>query len=216
MRDRVSFSLLLPIVDLALLVVLVFVPITMTALHLYQASKGSAQVQIHSGSFDMTLPRDQIVPLAIRMVTVSRAHLMIAINLPGVLFQALISLPTSHNSSWHPTALLLDTWRALVFPFFCLPFWWLVGRGLDAVIHQERLHWSFLLGGTALFALLLVATFVFYLPMPASDRADLVWLMQGLIGWTIAFAVLPTAWITQSIRYRRDASAIGLSDGKMQ
>jgi hypothetical protein len=203
--DRIAFSHLLPVLDLALLVVLVFVPITLTSLHLYEASKGSDQVHIHTGQFDMTLPRDQIVPATIRIVTVANAHTMMAINLPAVLLQALISLPshTSPPSSWHPQALLLDTWRALVFPFFCLPFWWLVGCGLDGIVNKEHLHWSLLLIGTLLSGLCLAGHF--HLDpnalRPAQDGS--YWIFIGLTGWTIAFAVLPIAWTMQSIRHRR-------------
>ncbi|HEX6495403.1 MAG TPA: hypothetical protein VF018_07970, partial [Acidobacteriaceae bacterium] len=125
--DRIPFSHILPLVDLALLVVLVFVPITMTAVRLYQASNGSDPVHIHAGQFEMTFPRSQIVPWAIRLATGPKATLMKAINLPGFIFDILISLPTSWPSTWHPQSLLRDTWDALVFPFFCLPFWWLVG-----------------------------------------------------------------------------------------
>jgi hypothetical protein len=203
--DRIPFSHILPVVDLALLVVLVFVPITITSIHLYQASAGSNQVQIRTGSFEAIVPRDQIVLWSIRMATIPKARSMMAINLPGSFIQWLISLPSrsSPPSGWHPQALALETWQALVFPFFALPFWWLVGCALDAILSKQRMHWSLLLIGTVFFALLLVATFVFYLPMPASDRADLAWLMKGLIGWIIAFAFLPIAWITQSIRKRR-------------
>jgi hypothetical protein len=203
--DRIAFSHLLPVVDLALLVVLVFVPITLMSLHLYEASKGSDQVHIHTGQFDMTLPRDQIVPATIRIVTVAKAQTMMAINLPAVLLQALISLPshTSPPSSWHPQALLLDTWQALVYPFFCLPSWWLVGCGLDGIVSRERLHWSLLLIGTLLSAICLALFLAFCFGVAASDRSDLVWTVKGLTGWTIAFAVLPIAWIMQSIRHRR-------------
>ncbi len=38
-EDRIPFSHILPLIDLALLVALVFVPITMTTLRLYQAPK---------------------------------------------------------------------------------------------------------------------------------------------------------------------------------
>jgi hypothetical protein len=97
---------------------------------------------------------------------------------------------------------MLDTWRALVFPFFCLPFWWLVGCGLDVIVHNERLHWSLLLTGTVLFVICLTAVVGYCFPMSASDRADLAWVMKGFAGWTIAFAILPFAWIAQSIRPR--------------
>jgi hypothetical protein len=203
--DRVRFSHVLPVIDLALLVVLVFVPITVTAVRLYQASNGSDHVQIHSGQFEMTLPRSQIVPWAIRMETMAKAHLMMAINLPGALIQSLISLPSikSGAQGWHPKALTLQTWQALVFPFFALPFWWLVGRGLDGIVRQERLHLSLLLVGTLLSGTCLALTLDLRLGMSVSERISADWFIRGLAGWTIAFAVLPTAWITQPIRPRR-------------
>lgn len=206
--DRIRFSHILPVLDLALLVLLIFVPITTTSLHLYQASNGSDQVHLHSGQFDITIPRDQIVLWAIRVVTVSKARTTMAINLPGCLFQWLISLPSSSASrfGWHPQALALDTWRALTFPFFALPFWWLVGCGLDALLGRVRLHWSLLLTGTVLFVYLALALGLRF-GMSAIERADTGWAVPGLIGWTIAFAILPIAWIAQSIRQRHQRAA---------
>ena len=204
MRDRLPFSHLLPLIDLALLVILVFVPITFTALHLYQASNGSSSVHIHVGEFDVDLPRSQITPFAIRAATVPRAHTMMAINLPGVLIQALISIPahTSPPSTWHPQALDLDTWRAVVFPFFALPFWWLVGCGLDALVNKERLHWSLLLIGTLLSIACLTLALGSRFGMSEAERIGSDWYIRGFIGWTSGFAVLPIAWIVQLIRQR--------------
>jgi hypothetical protein len=202
-EDRIPLSHLLPIVDLALLVLLVIVPITLTSVHLYQASKGATQIHIHSGQLEMSLPRNQIVPLAIRMVTVSKAHVIQGVNVPGTIFEILISLPTSWPAIWHPAALLPETWDALVFPFFGLPFWWLVGCGLDGLISNERLHWSLLLIGTLLAGGCLALVLGFHVGISAAEREGNPWLMRGLTGWTIASAVLPIAWIVQSIRRRR-------------
>jgi hypothetical protein len=201
-EDRVPLSHLLPIVDLALLVLLVIVPITLTSVHLYQASKGATQIHIHSGQVEMSLPRNQIVPLAIRMETVSKAHIIQGINVPGTIFEILISLPTSWPATWHPAALLPETWDALVFPFFGLPFWWLVGCGLDGLISNERLHWSLLLVGTLLFGLCLTLALGLSFVMSAAERQFANWPPLGLTGWTIAFAVLPIAWIMQLSRQR--------------
>jgi hypothetical protein len=208
-EDRISFSHLLPVVDLALLVLLVIVPITLTSVHLYQASKGATQIHIHSGQFEMSLPRDQIVPWAIRAETMPKARIMMAINLPGTLVQKLISLSsrTSSPGGWHPQALALETWQALVFPFFALPFWWLVGCGLDALISKELLHWPSLLTGTLLFGLCVAVLISFCFPTPAADRIDLAFWIRSFAGWTVGFAVLPVAWIAQSIRQRRELQA---------
>jgi hypothetical protein len=206
MRDiRVSFSHILPVIDLALLVVLVFVPITLAALHLYEGSNGSDQIHVHTADSDISVPRNEIVPLAIRIATVPKADLMMAINLPGVLIQALISLPfhTSPPSPWHPQALALETWQALVFPFFALPFWWLVGCGVDVIVRKERLHWSLVLLGTVLFGLCFAGHFTHDPNAPPALEEGPIWLFRALTGWAIAFAVLPIAWIVQSIRQRR-------------
>jgi hypothetical protein len=203
--DRISFSHLLPVVDLALLVLLVIVPITMTSVDLYEASKGATQIHIHSGQLEMSLPRDQIVPWAIRIVTLQKARIIMAINLPGALIQGLISLPsrTSPPQGWHPQALAVETWQALVFPFFALPFWWLVGCGLDGLFYKERFHWSLLLTGTLFSVSCLVVTLGFHFGLSVEDLADSGALVSAALSWTIAFAVLPIAWIAQSIRERR-------------
>ena len=208
-QDRIPLSHILPVVDLALLVLLVIVPITLTSIHLYEASKGATQIHIHSGQLEMSLPRNQIVPLAIRMETVAKAHTMMFINPPGILIQKLISLSscTSSPGGWHPQALALETWQALVFPFFALPFWWLVGCGLDALLNKERLHWSLLLTGTLLFGLCVAALISFCFPMPAADRIDLALWIRSFAGWTVGFVILPIAWIAQWIRQRRNPLA---------
>jgi hypothetical protein len=208
MRDRLPFSHLLPLIDLALLVILVFVPITMTALHLYQISNGADPVHIHDGELELSFPRGQIIPWAIRASTMPRACVMMAINIPGALISALISLPSisSGHQAWHPQAVTLQTWQALVFPFFALPFWWLVGCGLDSLVYSERLHWILRLSGTILFAFCLAIVIGFYSRTSVSDRADLALPMKGILVWTVGFATLPAAWITQSIRQRRSTN----------
>jgi hypothetical protein len=86
---------------------------------------------------------------------------------------------------------------------FGLPFWWLVGCGLDALISNERVHWSLLLIGTLLAGGCLALVLGFHVGISATEREGNPWLMRGLAGWIIAFAVLPIAWIVQWIRQRR-------------
>lgn len=207
MRDRIPFSHLLPLIDLVLLVILVFVPVTLTALRLYQAAGGSDRVHLHSGEFDLDVPRDQILPWAIRVATVPKARTIMAINLPGSVIQSLISLPSGSSTplGWHPRALALETWQALVFPFFALPFWWLVGCGLDALVYKQRLHWSLAVIGSVLFALCLSSLMAVWFAMVTSDMP-----MKSVAGWTIGFATLPIAWIVQSIRKRRSTPVASL------
>jgi hypothetical protein len=43
--------------------------------------------------------------------------------------------------------------------------------------------------------------------MSVAERVGTDWFIRGFIAWTIAFAILPIAWITQSIRQRRNPAA---------
>lgn len=207
MRDRIPFSHLLPLIDLVLLVILVFIPVTLTAFRLYQAASGSDHIHLRSGEFDVDLPRDQIIPWAIRAATTPRARIMTAINLPGGLVQKVISLSGHTSLPWHPRALTLETWQTLVYPFFALPFWWLVGCGLDALTYKERMHWSLGVIGTLFFTSYLVSFIAIWLGMSASERSGFS--MTSFVGWTVGFATLPITWIVQSVRERRSGKAPG-------
>jgi hypothetical protein len=128
--------------------------------------------------------------------TVRYSRLVTAINLPGVFVEALISLPISWPDSWHPEGLTLDSWRAIILPFFCLPFWWFVGRGTDALLGRRRLHWVTLLLGSILCSCFIVMILGLRFGLPASDRtAESNWIFWGVGCWALAFGVFPLTWI---------------------
>jgi hypothetical protein len=57
------------------------------------------------------------------------------LNLPAVLVEIGISLPTTWPDSWTPSWALvigLDGFRALSWPLWALPFWFSSGRGVDS------------------------------------------------------------------------------------
>jgi hypothetical protein len=193
MREPIRFAHLLPLLALALLVLLVLVPVTVTALHLYQAAGSSPMLHVHTAQIVGELPRSQIVPLSIRIVTMHRAALMRAINLPGALPEAALSLAASGwpLSGWHPPGLLFETWSALVYPFFALPFWWLAGRGLDALLLREPLPAALSVAGAVLG--LLAAGLALHLWHGAGARPDLEPARNAALAWAAAFAVLPLA-----------------------
>lgn len=199
---RVSFSLLLPLVELALWVSLVLVPTTLVYFHLHHvAQTGSAA--IHAGEFSVTIPQDHLLAFALQVATISHSHAITAINLPGTFVEALISLPTSWPHLWHPPSMPIDIWRALTLPIFCLPAWWFVGVGLDALLGWRRLHWVALLTGSVLFVLFLVLFFGLRFGMSASERLEVVdWAFWGLGLWIALFGVLPCAWLRQTLGAR--------------
>jgi hypothetical protein len=127
-------------------------------------------------------------------------------NLAGNPVEVLISLPTSWPQIWRPTDLTPDGWRVVAYPFYRLPAWWLVGRGLDGLLRRKRLHLSMVVIGSIL-ALACLAFFIGILSSPAGDRADMVWILPGAGFWALAFAVLPFAAVLQRMRKRRAGAA---------
>ena len=204
---RVPFSVLLPLVELALWAALILIPTSLLFYRLRQAAEQSEPARIHLGHFEVTLRRDQLFGFAVSAVARTYSHTITAINFPGASVEILISLPTTWPSVWHPTDVPNDSWRSLSYPFFCLPAWWLVGRGIDGSLRRSHLHWALTLIGSVLFlgSLALLVGFCFG---PGRDIADLGWIRWGLGFWVTAFGLLPLSWLRQrGARREKDHAA---------
>lgn len=133
-KTRVSLSVVLPLLELTVWAVLVPAEIVQIWYGAHQASSISKSATARVGGIELTMPPDQWVSFTLRWQRLKYARAIIATNLPGLAADALISLPTGQPGKWHPAAISLDNWRGLVFPFYCLPAWWLAGLGLDGLL----------------------------------------------------------------------------------
>jgi hypothetical protein len=83
--------------------------------------------------------------------------------------------PSKHE--WMPGDVDFGAWRAITLPFLCLPFWWIAGRGIDALTaltHRQiapRIRWPevavgsvWLAGGVTLL--------IGFLVSPPNDKKD--------------------------------------------
>jgi hypothetical protein len=65
------------------------------------------------------------------------------LNMPAMLVELPVDLATAWPSSWYPRLPFpfndLWFWRAISWPIYALPLWWLAGRGLDAFLQDGRL-----------------------------------------------------------------------------
>jgi len=193
---RTSFSILIPLVELVIWVVLVAVPATLVFL----TAHDFPTAHMSSGLVSAEIPREQFLEFAFSSTTDRSANAITAVNIPGIILEILVSLPTSWPDSWHPSGWILDTWRAVTFPFFCLPAWCFVGLGVDSLLGWRRLHRGTLLTGLVFF-LLFVALFLgFRFSMSAAERAegDSGWILWGVGLWALLFATFPCAWLRQS------------------
>jgi hypothetical protein len=198
--SRASFSVLLPLFELVTWIVLIVVPATLVFLNLNQIAHGSPTAHIDSENFSANIPRQQFWSFAFSSATNSRAHAITAINIPGIIPAILFSLSTSLPQSWHPAGWVLDTWRAVVFPLFCLPTWWFAGLGVDSLLGWRRLHWGTLLSGSIFFFLFVTLFLGFRFGMSASERAegDSDWILWGVGLWALLFATFPCGWLRQN------------------
>ena len=94
-------------------------------------------------------------------------------------------------------------------PFFCLPAWFFVGCGIDALLGWRRLHWAALATGTLLCVLFLVLFLGLRFGISTEERGEVVFPLWGMSLWALLFASIPAAWIRQW-RTRDVASAAKL------
>jgi hypothetical protein len=195
-KVKKRFSILLPLLNLTIWVVLVIVPTTLAYISLLQMAHSSSTAEMRSGEISASIPRERFASFALSVGTIRQSHLITAINMPGMVSDLLVSIPIWHINRLR-TKMTMESWRALTFPLFCLPAWWFVGKGVDALVGTIRLHWITLLLGCLFCALLIFLGVGLGLTADADDRADTWWILSGMGLWAVLFAVFPFAWLRQ-------------------
>ena len=200
---RLSFSVLLPVAEITIWLALVPIQTGIIYYRFHQAAQGSQAVRIHTEHIDWTVPKDKWFSSAITAVATRNSETIVAINLPGLIVEILISIPTSWPSTWQPAGILLPVWRSLIFPIYSLPAWWFVGRGLDGLLGRRRVFRIMLITGSIAVLLLLIFLFGFFFSASQSERTDLYWLLPGVVFWTFAFGLFPLTWVKQRVTDRQ-------------
>ncbi len=89
---RVPFTLVLPLLNMLVWVLLIAVPTTIGVLHLRALAHGAPAVHLSSGPWNLNLPRSRFVSFSADGAAYRPAHWLTATNLPGLLAE-----------SWYPT-----------------------------------------------------------------------------------------------------------------
>jgi len=209
MTSRISFALLLPLFALTLWLAVVPTQLGWIAWRLRHTPKSGTENAQPDGSSEpsppglaFSIPRENLSKFLFQGELDRWSHPVMAFNLPGILVEILISFPTTWPSIWHPVSFMMNAWRTIGYPFYCLPIWWFTGKGLDSAMGRRRLHWVPLALGTILFLTFLFFFLGFRFFSPAADRFDSGWLLWGLAMWAIGFGVFPFAWVRQIRRNR--------------
>jgi hypothetical protein len=204
-RSGVSFSFLLPFLELAIWVMVVLAPSTLVYFQLRRAAERSHDNSVVVGGVRFNLSREQLYSLTFFS---THGKAIEAANLPGIFIEVALSLPTTWPASWHPHDIEGESWRVLSLPVYCAPFWWFAGLGMDALAHRRRLHVSVFFIGSLLcsvFAFVFFGTLIAGVGEPA-DR-DMNWLVSGLCLWAILFGAFPAAWYRQRSLAKKEAGA---------
>jgi len=184
------YSLLLPLFSIMVWGNLVAKPVLFSLLQLLLSNaQGGSRLHTHK-----LIPAHDLIPTAVRIGTHPARVFVQALNIPGIVIELLTSLPFTFPASWHPAQLDLFDWRALAYPFFCLPFWWLAGIGIDGLLQNRILRWFYLVPGTLLMMLFLTCTIA---GVTVGDRTDSISnsALLGMSIWTMLYAIYPVSWI---------------------
>lgn len=207
MKSSLPFARWLPILDLGIWVSFFAIPAAIVLMILEVASLGSGVVHSGNGVYTAVIPRSQFLFFAVQSASFQNSHTIMALNTPGMFGEVLVSLFTTWPSTFRPSFMMIDEWRCLSLPIFCMPAWWLVGIGFDGWIERRKIHWSLVLLGTLLSVLFAALFLGLRFGMSAAERGETAWPLWGLGLWAVLFATLPCAWWRQKRSSRIEAAA---------
>jgi hypothetical protein len=135
-----------------------------------------------------------------------------ALNLPADLLLIPFAIFSADHMVPHPAALLPAYWNAIICPPLCVPFWWISGRAIDALITLKngqlmpRIGWVQTVVG---FLLMVIGT-VGFIGVPigifffstADDKKEIATFMRVVAGCGL-WAMLGGLSVIASFRQRR-------------
>lgn len=126
----------------------------------------------------------------------------VVLNFPVAVAQVPISLVTRRE--WVPQGMLKESWRALIWPLVVIVFWWLTGRGIEALSAscQRTIHprlRSLEVTWAAVLVIVGIVTFIGIVTSTPDDRRDkdFMALMYGGLLWGILAGLTVTARFRQ-------------------
>jgi hypothetical protein len=200
---RLPFCVILPLFSVSVWVILVALPVTFGYLHFRQISPALPAVSTNRAvspdyeKLRLSIPPNQTLVFAALAVTEPVCRALLALNLPALPLEMLLSVGMWPHI-WHPVALPLLRWRGVVYPLLALPAWFYIGTGVDALLGRVRLHlWDVVLSSVVVCAFSAgCLALTFGLP-PGDQDPSLVSVGGGLGLWALLFAVVTVAWVKQ-------------------
>ena len=157
-------------------------------------------------------PESQREADAVYERAVRHMRVPVVLNFPVAVAQVPYLLVTKRE--WVPEGVLLESWRALTWPLVGMLFWWLAGRGIEALSASyertifPRLYWEEVTWAVVLLVVG-IATLIGIVTSTPDDRADknFMALVYGGLLWGVLAGLIVAARFRQ---WRiRKSSAVG-------
>jgi hypothetical protein len=197
--QKFSLATLLPVAELFVWFTLVVIPAVQTSIAFVRQSR-------YSSHENAPLPFSRSLGYSLGFAFEEQFPTIVNLNLPGVLIGLPISVPVLQHLRAHPAMLTTRSWAVVTLPFFCLPAWWFVGRGLDAVLVRARPQLAFRIIGSIL-CCACIAFAIGIVTSGPNDRSDLLPFMPGAILWAAGFGVFPLSWLLPQERTKVQKTA---------
>jgi hypothetical protein len=201
--SSVRFTWLLPALALVVWAAVVVVPAVRMYERLRAVGDQGKNAAVAVETFRGTILPENFWAFAVNSAVVTHSHAITAMELPGTLVEMPIAVALTNPSLWYPKQMDQWTGSLLAMPLCCLPAWWLVGLGVEGLLGRRRVRWPLLLLGSAawgMFVFLLCGYLVGWM-VPGHGAEG--WVVTGLGLWIGLFAVLPLAWVRQSVEVLR-------------
>jgi hypothetical protein len=126
LTSKIKFALLLPAAQLLLCAVLLW-PIRLLIVHELHIPLPSIIEQTMVADCQRWSPKQEFFLSSV-----------VALDIPGGLVQLPYAMNTPTKREWSPKGMNDLVWRAVTWPFLCIPFWWIAGRAIDALNGEKH------------------------------------------------------------------------------
>lgn len=135
----------------------------------------------------------------------------LVLDFPVLLAQLPYIISSPSRREWVPKGMFTDIWRAISWPFAGIFFWWLLGRGFEALfagmrsVVRPRITWSetMFAGIMIVVGLLTLAGILTSTPDDRRDLQFMAWIAGGIL-WGILATVVVASRLMQR-RIQREA-----------
>jgi hypothetical protein len=125
------------------------------------------------------------------------------LNLPCMLVQLPYVMLNSAKQEWIPRGMNFRTWRAISWPLLGILFWWIAGRGIEALVAarrrliRPRITWIETIAGAGLCAFCAVAAVCMPLFSRPDENSPMKLFVAAFVMWSVLGGVVVAGRVAQ-------------------